>query len=130
MLYESPGSNLGIKIIPYAGIRYVSLQITSDETENADALDLSPNWAEGVIGIYVPLYYRRFKFETQIDYGIGGSKNSWILSNRLNYRLSRLVDLQLGWNFISLIYDDTIDGDNLNARVRLVGPSAGIGFWF
>ena len=127
---SKPEATVGFKLIPYIGIRYTVLQVTSRGTENTEPLDVRPKWVEPVIGLYTPIYYKRFKAELQVDFGTVGTKHSWVLSNRYNYRVSKLVDLQIGWNFINIAHDDEVNGEVLKARIRLFGPSAGIGFLF
>ena len=69
-----------------------------------NVIDVKPNWFEGTIGLYVPIDYKRFKIEFQGDYGFGESKNSYNLSNRNRYRISELIDVQLGFNFLQIHY--------------------------
>lgn len=80
--------------------------------------------------MYVLLGYNRFEIEVQADYGVCNTENSWNISNRYRYRISQLVDVQLGWNLIRLNYKGTVGGQTLESKIRLFGPTAGVGFRF
>lgn len=119
-----------IEITPYAGIRYIGFSLQSDTFDAISLIDVKPNWLEPLLGLYVPVSYRRFKLEIQADYGRSGSKNSWVISNRYRYRISKLIDVQLGWNFIRLYHKGIVGSKELESNIRLFGPTAGLGFRF
>lgn len=127
---RSTENNFKIELIPYLGVRYVSFHLQSDVFDSINVIDVRPNWFEPLIGFYVPLICKRFKIEIQADYGATGTKNSWILSNRYRYRISKLVDVQLGWNLIRLYHKGIVGSEELESTIRLFGPTAGIGFRF
>ena len=95
-----------------------------------NVIDVRPNWFEPIIGLNMPIEYKRFKIEIQTDYGAVNSKNSWVISNRYRYRISKLVDVQLGWNLMRLYYKGTIGSEEIESTIRLFGPTVGIGFRF
>ena len=64
----------------------------------------------------------------QAYYGSSGSKNSEVNSNR--YRISKLIDVQLEWNFIRLYHKGIIGSKELKSNIRLFGPAADLGFRF
>ena len=119
-----------MELIPHIGLRYVSFHLQSDVFDSTNIIDIKPNWFEPIIGLYVPVAYKRFKLELQTDYGTNKTNNSWVLSNRYRYRISKLVDVQLGWNFIRLKHKGNLGNDELESNIRLFGPTAGIGFRF
>jgi len=127
---KSNENSFKIEIIPYLGIRYVSFHLQSEVFDSTNIMDVKPNWFEPLIGLYVPLIYKRFKIEIQADYGTTGTKNSWVVSNRYRYRISKLVDVQLGWNLIRLYHKGIVDAQELESTIRLFGPTAGVGFRF
>jgi hypothetical protein len=127
---KSTKNSFKIELIPYIGVRYVSLNLQSDVFDTDNKIDARPNRFEPLIGLYAPFVYKRFKLEVQFDYGLNETKNSWAISNRYRYRISKLVDVQLGWNFLSLNYEGIIDEEKIEATMRLFGPSVGIGFRF
>lgn len=127
---KSSKSSFKMELLPYIGVRYVSIHLNSDVFDTTNRIDLRPHWFEAVIGLYTPIVYKRFKLEIQADYGINGKNNSWIISNRYRYAVSKLVDVQLGWNFIRLYHKEMFDGEELEAAIKLFGPTAGIGFRF
>ena len=122
--------NVNIEIIPYIGLRYVSFILQSDVFDSTNVINARPSWFEPVIGVYVPLIYKRFKIEVQADYGAVVSKYSWVISNRYRYRISKLVDVQLGWNYIQLYHEGIVDNKQLESTIKLFGPTAGVGFRF
>lgn len=119
-----------IQLIPYIGLRYVSLSLKTDVFDGNQLIDVSPNWFEPVIGVYLPIEYKRFKAEFQMDYGASNQKNSWIISNRYRYRISKLVDVQLGFNFFQVKYSELHLENELHSKIQLLGPTAGIGLRF
>jgi len=138
---KSTESSFKIELVPYIGVRYVSIHLNSDVFDTTNRIDVRPNyfeaviglythWFEPLIGLYSPIVYKRFKLEIQADYGINGKNNSWIISNRYRYAVSKLVDVQLGWNYVRLHYKGMIDNEELEAAIKLFGPTAGIGFRF
>jgi hypothetical protein len=130
VLQKSTENSFKLELIPYVGIRYVSFHLQSDVFDSTYVIDVRPNWFEPLIGLYVPIVYKRFKIEVQVDYGNSGTNNSWVLSNRYRYRISKLVDVQLGWNLIRLYHKGNVGSNELESTIRLFGPTAGIGFRF
>ena len=127
---KTTANNFQIEMIPYLGVRHVSFHLQSDTFDSTNVIDVSPNWLEPLLGLYVPIIYKRFKIEIQTDYGTVGTKNSWVISNRYRYRVSKLVDVQLGWNFLHLYHKGIIGSEILESTIKLFGPTAGIGFRF
>ncbi|MCO4820639.1 MAG: hypothetical protein KC469_01135 [Flavobacteriaceae bacterium] len=127
---QSNENHFKIEAIPYLGIRYVNIYLQSEVFDLTSIIDVRPNWVEPLIGLYVPLIYKRFKIEMQADYGTTGTKNSWVISNRYRYRISKLVDVQLGWNLIRLYHKGIVGSQELESTIRLFGPTAGVGFRF
>jgi hypothetical protein len=122
--------NFKLEVIPYAGMRYVGFHIQSTVFDSKKILNTKLNWFEPLLGVYVPLKYKRIKIEIQADYGTTGTKGSLAVSNRYRYRISKLIDIQLGWTLISLTHKGTIEEEELKAKIRLFGPTAGVGFNF
>jgi len=130
-VWEKPvKSNFKIELIPYLGLRYVNMRIQSDVFDSLNVIDVQPAWFEPVIGIYLPLAYKRFEMELQADLGGTKTKNSWVINNCFRYRISKLIDLQLGWTLMIINHHGNIDSEELDLRMRLFGPTAGLGFRF
>lgn len=127
---QSNENHFKIEAIPYLGIRYVNIYLQSEVFDLTNIIDVRPDWIEPVVGLYMPIDFKRLRIEIQADYGAVNSKNSWVISNRYRYRVSKLVDLQLGWNLIRLYYKGTFGSEELESTIRLFGPTAGIGFRF
>jgi hypothetical protein len=127
---KSIENNFRMKIIPYLGLRYVNIHLQSDMFDSLNVIDLQPEWVEPLIGFYLPLEYKRFKVELLADLGGTETKNSFVINNCFRYRISRLVDIQLGWTFMKIKHIGNIDSEELDLMIRLFGPSAGVGFRF
>jgi hypothetical protein len=119
-----------INVTPYLGIRHIRFHLQSNVLDSLNIINKDPSWFEPVIGLYIPIIYKRFKIEIQADFGTNGTKNSWGISNRYRYQLSKLIDLQLGWNIIHLYHNSIVDDIKLETTIRLFGPTAGVGFRF
>ncbi len=130
VLSHTPETDFRWEVIPYLGLRHFGIPLKSSIFDGSNSFQVRPNWLEPVAGLYMPLSYKRFKVELQTDYGAVQSRNSWAISNRYRYRMTKRVDLQAGWNFVRIQYEGTHAGDQLNMRIRLFGPTAGIGFMF
>lgn len=118
------------EVIPYAGFRYVTMTLKTDVFDNNQLIHINPHWLEPVVGIYLPLIYKRIKAEVQLDYGGNSNKNTWVFGNRYRYRISKLVDVQLGLNFFQLKYQDTYNEKAIETKVQLLGPTIGVGVRF
>jgi hypothetical protein len=123
-------NNFRIELIPYLGLRYVNIHLQSEVFDSVNVIDVQPNWFEPVIGIYLPLSYKRFKMELQADLGGTKTKNSWVINNCYRYSISKLIDVQLGWALMIINHKGNIENEELDLRMRLFGPTAGLGFRF
>jgi hypothetical protein len=119
-----------IKLTPYLGVRYVSFHLQSEVFDSTYVINEKLNWFEPVVGVYIPINIKRFKIEVQADYGSTGTYNSWAISNRYRYRISKLIDVQLGWNYIRSHHNDIVGSEEFKSTIRLFGPTTGIGFRF
>ena len=127
---KSTENNFKVEVIPYVGMRYISFRLQSNILDSSLTIDVSPNWLDPLFGVYVPIVYKRFKGELQADYGRSGANVSWNVSTRLRYRISKLIDVQVGWNVIRLDHKRFVGSEELVTRMRLMGPTAGVGFRF
>lgn len=123
-------SNIKIELIPYVGFRFVNFRLQSDVFDKTNAIDIKPNWFEPLIGLYVPIMYKRFKIELLGDYGAAGANYSWVINNDYRYRISKLIDVHVGWTYMHLYHNGEVNGNTLTSSIKLFGPSAGIGFKF
>jgi len=127
---QQTANHFAVAIVPYTGIRYAYIDLESQFLDSSLAIDTEPNWFEPVFGLYVPLDYKRFRFEGQGDFGINKAKQSWQVNTRLRYRLSKLVDVQLGWTYLNLSHETSIESKEFDLDLILAGPTAGVGFRF
>ncbi len=119
-----------IGIVPYLGLRYIYVDLHAAIFDSLVQEKLDTDWFEPLIGLYIPYSYRRFKAEFITDCGITNRKLSWSFNVAIRYRLSRVVDVKMGWNYLQLNHKGTVGEQNLNLRLWLSGPGAGIGFRF
>jgi hypothetical protein len=122
--------NFKIEIMPYLGFRHVNIHLQSDVFDSLNVIDIQSAWFEPIIGFYLPLSYKRFEMELQVDLGGIKTKNSVVINNSFRYRISRLIDVQLGWTSMIINYKGNISSEDLDLRMRLFGPTAGVGFRF
>lgn len=118
-----------LRLYPYAGFRFIDLRIYSP---GSDLLDVSPAWVEPVLGVEVPVSYRRWYFSGQFDVGgfsINNHWSHWINANA-TYRFSKLFALGAGWAFTDFNYDQDFELKNLNLGIRLSGPVMSLQFDF
>lgn len=117
------------QIYPYLGIRYIDLDIYSEEP---DILDIRPSWFEPIIGVEIPIQYKRWFFTAQIDVGGLSINNHWSWNGSINatYRFSRLFALGAGWSFLNFNYDQDFLYKYLNLEIQLAGPVLGLEFHF
>ena len=127
---KSSENSFKIELIPYLGLRHVNILLQSDIFDSVNVVDLHPIWYEPVAGIYTPLNYKRFRMELQVDLGWTKTSSSWVINNRFRYRISHVIDVQLGWTFMRLNYKENIRNEALDFKIRLIGPTAGVGFRF
>jgi len=119
-----------IGIVPYLGLRYIAIDLQTALLDSLLQEETNPDWFEPIIGIYLPYNFRRFKAEFIADCGITNTKLSWSFNASIRYRISRVVDVKLGWNYIQLNHYEAVGNNNLNLKVRLSGPGFGVGFRF
>lgn len=117
-------------VIPYIGLRYVNIRIKSDIFNHDDVIDVRPSWLEPVIGLYLPISYQRFRMVIQTDIGGSNRKNTWAINHHFHYRISKLIDVRLGWTLVNLHYREQFLNEDLYFNIRLLGPTAGVGFRF
>lgn len=127
---QSTENHFRLELIPYLGVRHINILLQSDVFDLDNVIDVRPDWFEPLIGLYIPVAYKRFLLEIQSDFGSAKSKNSWVFSTRLRYRISKLVDVQLGWNHLRIYQKGNFAGQQLESTLRLFGPTAGVGFRF
>jgi len=129
--FEKRNENTYFKaqIYPYLGLRYFDLNIYSEERA---ILDIKPSWFEPIIGVEIPIQYRRWFFLTQMDVGGFSINNHWSYSAMINatYRFTRLFALGAGWNFLNFNYDQEFEYKYLDLEIQLSGPVLSLEFHF
>ena len=113
----------------YAGARHYILHLY---TENRDILDIRPSWTDPVIGFRLPVVYRKWIFEGEVDFGGFGINNrrSWFAQTGAYYRFSRLFTLGAGWTFLDFEGEKNIDVNTMFLGMQLTGPTLTAQFSF
>jgi hypothetical protein len=113
----------------YAGIRYYKVHVFAD---NLELLDVRPEWSDPLVGVRVPVVYRRWVFKVEADYGGFGIDNhhSFQLNGKLRYRFSRLFSLGVAWSHLELDSDLDYKSQPLILGMQLSGPVVHMKFDF
>jgi len=122
-------SYFNFKIYPYIGLRYFNLDIYS---KNTAFLDIRPDWIELLVGLRLPIQYKRWFFATKADIGGFGINNhlSWYVNGEASYRFSKLFSMGLGYSVIEFNYDGEFEYNYLELGIRLAGPVLNVEFHF
>lgn len=123
-------SGFGYQITPFIGSRYHNIKLKSDVFEGNEVLNVRFNWFEPVIGVLAPISYKRFQLELFMDMGYASQDISYFLNASINYRITKLVDIEFGWAHLTLTRQDEAASTQFNSRVILTGPAAAVGFHF
>ena len=128
-IFEKPLNEnyFSASVFPYVGLRYIDLDIYSTKS---DILRIRPDWFEVLVGIDIPLRYKRWDFKAQIEVGGFGINNHWSSFYALNtgYRFSPLFSMGAGWTYLSFNYDQGEGLGNLDLDIQLSGPMISIEF--
>ena len=122
--------DLKLELIPYLGLRYYRVGLDGSIMDSVYSGRTTAYWNDPLIGLYIPFSYKRFLFNAQWDISFDNSKMSWMLITQVQYRISKLIDVKMGWSQLRMRYGTIINDTNLELDIRLAGPTAGIGFRF
>lgn len=116
----------------YGGARFHGIQISSDLNEAINKLDISPTWAEPILGLKTRFTMKKWLFTFQGD--VGGfyinKKLSYMINALASYRINRWLSVKLGWNVLDIDYKNTIRDKDLKLKIHLEGPSTALVFHF
>lgn len=115
------------------GIRYYSIEVTLPQTEEVGTLGRRADWFDPILGIIIPYRFSpRWKLEVSGDVGgFGvGSKLSWLTIIELEYKVSRLFGIELGWNSLNIDYEGTVQNERFVYDAIATGPTLTFGFHF
>ena len=119
-----------IEILAYTGLRYIYIEFTTEIPSTGQNIDIVSKWLEPLIGVSVPVTYKRFKLELQADWGGNSNNNSVMVNSHFKYRISKLVETKLGWTSIYSHHNALVEDQLLNFNINLQGPAVGVGFIF
>lgn len=124
--------NSSVQVGVYTGFRYNHINVSSENNEGLDNLDLSVGWTDLLIGLQVPVYLKRWAIITQLDVGglEDGDKLSFMFEFKGQYRVSKLISIPVAWTAMNIKYEKEVLGEPLIAHIKLAGPIIGISFHF
>jgi hypothetical protein len=89
------------------------------------------NWFDGFVGLRAELYVTdRWSWRAYADIGAGGSDLTWQALGTVNYRFSDKLQLQFGYRYLSIDYDDGSGSNRFLYDVDFSGPYVGLQFRF
>jgi len=120
------------ELFGYLGTRFHLQKVYSELSNEQFTLDISPAWAEPIIGLLNHLTWKRWLILLQGDYGgyFVESKNSFQFTANAYFRCGKTVSVKAGWNHLYLNHHGTFLEADYKAEVTLSGPSVGVAFHF
>lgn len=97
----------------YGGIRYIKHEQKLSTDQNSSLTDITESWAEGALGFrYFTSLGRRFwaQFHSDIGGFGAGSNFSWTLGGELGFRLAKMVNLNLRYDYHEVEFVNDKDG--------------------
>lgn len=126
--YEKENSR--IDVVPYIGVRRFDIGLEAALLDSIYAGSVNPTWNEFIVGIYIPVKWKRFSFTTRMDMGVTEENVSWMANVLCGYRISKLMDINLGWSHLVINHREVVSDENLELKLRLTGPTLSVGFNF
>lgn len=128
----SKGEKFRYELFGYFGARMHFNKISAGLDGSTSILDISPSWAEPIIGIQNQFTWKRWYVVAQGDYGgyLINSKYSGQLSGSVYYRFGKRISAKLGWNHLALNHKGSFLKEEYHVKATFSGPSAGVAFNF
>jgi len=113
----------------YVGVRYMDVHVFADRI---DLLDVRQDWIDPIVGLRVPIVFKRWVFSVQGDYGglTGTDHRSYFVGANGSYRFSKLFGLGLGWAYLNASYEGQYESKMLEVGMELTGPVMRMSFSF
>ncbi len=113
----------------YGGVRFMDVSVFADRI---DLLDVRQDWIDPIIGLRIPVVFKRWVFSVQSDYGalIGADHRSFFAGANASYRFSKLFGLGLGWAYLNARYEGQYESKKLDLGMELTGPTLRLSFSF
>ena len=134
MLYQhlSKSQKSRFTLIGYLGAKVYWVELYSELKRIKPTLDIEFFWGQPAVGLIFKYTLRDWLFKLQGDIGgLMSQKNySYMFTASVNYRISKLISLKLGWSDWDLNHQRHFKGEKLVLNVHLSGPNTGITFHF
>lgn len=120
------------ELFGYFGVRIHFQKIYSSLNRTSNHLDITPTWAEPILGLQNQFTLKRWLFIIQGDYGgfFVHAKYSSMIQAMCYYRMGGLTSIKVGWNHLVLNHESTYFNEELKVRLFLSGPAVGLTFHF
>ena len=116
------------------GVRYVYTKADLDLSSGilpGRSESRKEDWFDGFVGLRAELYVTdRWSWRAYADIGAGGSDLTWQALGTVNYRFSDTLQLQVGYRYLSVDYDDGSGSKRFLYDVDFSGPYVGLQFRF
>ena len=127
---KSNDKDFKVEVFPYVGARFFNVKLEANLFDSLYNGNVTTNWIDPIVGIYIPVMYKRFLFNVQADIGGTSSKLSWMFVGQAQYRISKLIDVKMGWNYLDMKYETAVLEKAMELNIVLSGPTVGVGFRF
>lgn len=128
----SKNAKFRYELIGYLGARIHLNKIYAEFFDSSVILDITPSWAEPIIGLQNQFTWKRWFIVIQGDYG-GYFVNSKYSTNFLGYvyyRTGKLNSVKLGWQHLNLNHKGTFLNEEYHITATFSGPSVALVFHF
>lgn len=122
--------NSRIDIVPYIGLRRFDIGLEAALFDSIYSGSVNPAWNEFIAGIYIPVKWKRYSFTSRFDFGRTDENISWMANIFFGYRISPLIDMNLGWSHLVISHEEVVRDEKLELNLRLTGPTLSVGFNF
>ncbi len=128
----SKSKNFRYELFGYLGVRLHFNKVYAEQANSTTLLDITPSWAEPIIGLQNQFTWKRWFIILQGDFGgyFVSSKQSSQVSGNVYYKCGKLTSVKLGWNHLALSHKGTFLKEDYQIVATFSGPSAGVVFNF
>lgn len=130
--FNAANEKINYKLYGFGGIRWHGADINSDLNDIINRINISPWWAEPILGVRNELVLHNWMIVAQVD--MGGfninNKASYMINLYAYYKFSKLLSGKFGWCDWDIYSKGLVRDENLVLNVHLSGPAAALTFHF